>query len=97
MFAVSDSIEGLTKALNAVKKAPAETEPIVVDAGLSGIEVAIAELANAVRSYVQNAGSGENRLKIFTGEEGAGNYPVPLLWTLQRNDGGPACRGWAHC
>jgi hypothetical protein len=62
----------------AVKEVPAQMQPAVVrvDADLSGIEVAIAELASAVCSYAHNATIGENILKIFTGEEGAGNYPV---------------------
>jgi hypothetical protein len=54
--------------------------PIVVnleaDAGLGGIEVAIDELARAIRFYVDNAARGENMMKVFTGEEGAGYYPV---------------------
>lgn len=43
---------------------------------LGGVECALGELADAVRDYANNAANGENILKIFTGQEGAGYYPV---------------------
>lgn len=44
--------------------------------GFQGIEAALDRLAENVGRFANNAYSGENKIKLFTGEEGAGNYPV---------------------
>ena len=70
------------KQSKSAKKQPAsatrtKSEPEYrVPTGLGGLEFALSELAGAVRDYANNATTGENMLKIFTGEEGAGYYPV---------------------
>jgi hypothetical protein len=43
---------------------------------LAGIECALDNLAKQVGRFASNAASGENKLAIFTGEEGSGQYPV---------------------
>ena len=64
------------KSKQLVKDQPGPPTIVNREAGLGGIEVALDELASAVRSYTNNAASGDNMLKVFTGEEGAGYYPV---------------------
>jgi len=56
--------------------APPIADDLEPDARLGGIEVALDGLASAVRSYAHNAAVGENKLAVFTGEEGAGHYPI---------------------
>src|SRR5579884_1517565 len=43
---------------------------------LGGIECALEDLARHVGRFVDNGYSGENKLKVFTGPEGSGYYPV---------------------
>ena len=43
---------------------------------MSGVEVAIADIAHSVKSYVVNAVDGDNSLNLFTGTH---SYPVRLV------------------
>ena len=61
------------------KQAAAAPVPLEVNVEVPGlwyVEAAITELASAVKSYAYNASIGENKLAVFTGEEGSGQYPV---------------------
>jgi hypothetical protein len=66
------------------KQKPIERVPEPQDRGIQYIDVNgldyLAEsmnvLAQNFKEYVYNATKGENMLKVFTGEEGAGYYPV---------------------
>lgn len=51
---------------------------------LSGIEAALNDLNESVRAHINNAGAGENKLAIFTGESGSGFHPV--LIALEPSD-----------
>ncbi len=70
--------KGATKRLQPATVTPA---PVVnVDADMSGVECALADLASAVGRYVNRAadGDGGNSLHLYTGPEGSGYHPVVI-------------------
>lgn len=62
---------------------PAAPE-VKVNVDMTGIEAELADLARSLRSHVEHAYQGENKLAVFTGPPGSGYHP--LLIALEPTD-----------